>query len=75
MSFAHEIAETWNKIQKPITAYYLGDFDPSGFDLERYCERSFNWCRLGVNGGDFEEFNLIPLEPKKRDRRSGSVLF
>lgn len=47
LSFAHEIADLWNEIDKPIFAYYLGDFDPSGFDLERdlreklqrYCER------------------------------------
>jgi len=35
ISFAGEIAELWQKIRKPIFAYYLGDFDPSGFDLER----------------------------------------
>ena len=33
LSFAHEIASTWNRIEKPIHAFYLGDFDPSGFDL------------------------------------------
>ncbi len=35
ISFAGEIADLWREIQKPIFAYYLGDFDPSGFDLER----------------------------------------
>ena len=35
ISFAGEIADTWAEIKKPIFAYYLGDFDPSGFDLER----------------------------------------
>jgi hypothetical protein len=35
ISFAGEIADTWAQIKKPIFAYYLGDFDPSGFDLER----------------------------------------
>ena len=35
LSFAGEIAELWAQIEKPIFAYYLGDFDPSGFDLER----------------------------------------
>jgi hypothetical protein len=35
ISFAGEIADVWAKIKKPIFAYYLGDFDPSGFDLER----------------------------------------
>jgi hypothetical protein len=77
LSFAHEIAETWNRIDKPIFAYYVGDFDPSGFDLERdikkklqrYCKRPFEWVRLGVNLEDFAEFKLIPLKPKKKDRR------
>lgn len=74
LSFAHEIAELWNDIKKPIHAYYLGDFDPSGFDLERdvkakltrYCNRAFEWTRLGVNAEDFAEFHLLPL-PIKRD--------
>lgn len=35
VSFAGEIAEEWRRIKKPIFAYYLGDFDPSGFDIER----------------------------------------
>jgi hypothetical protein len=77
LSFANEIAETWNRIKKPISCYYLGDFDASGFDLERdlkvklgrYCKRPFSWERLGVNVRDFEDFNLIPLKAKKSDRR------
>jgi hypothetical protein len=35
VSFAGGIADLWSQIEKPIFAYYLGDFDPSGFDLER----------------------------------------
>jgi hypothetical protein len=35
LSFAHEIASTWNEIDKPIFCYFMGDFDASGFDLER----------------------------------------
>jgi hypothetical protein len=77
LSFAHEIAETWNQIDKPIFCYYLGDFDASGFDLERdvraklkrYCKRHFEWVRLGVNADDFAAFDLIPLKPKKTDSR------
>jgi hypothetical protein len=76
-SFAWEISEVWRLTQKPIHCYYLGDLDPSGFDLERdareklsrYCERSFEWVRLGVNEEDFAAFNLIPLKPKKTDSR------
>ena len=77
LSFANEIAQQWRKIEKPIHAYYVGDFDPSGFDLERdvkekllrYCGRPYYWTRLGVNYEDFDEFDLIPLKPKKTDRR------
>jgi len=77
LTYAHEIAEMWSGIRKPIFAYYLGDFDPSGFDLERdlkeklnrYGGRSFEWTRLGVNADDFEDFGLLPLAPKKSDRR------
>jgi hypothetical protein len=35
LSFVGEIAQHWTKINKPIFAYYLGDYDPSGFDIER----------------------------------------
>jgi hypothetical protein len=76
VSFAHEIAELWNRIDKPIHCYYLGDYDPRGFDLERdiraklerYCDREFTWHRLGVNREDFEAFDLITLKPKKGDK-------
>jgi hypothetical protein len=82
LSFAHEIAATWNRIEKPITAYYLGDFDASGFDLERdlraklerYCKRPFTWKRLAVNKEDFGAFDLIPLKPKKSDRRYAAFI-
>ena len=35
ISFAGGIAAEWDGIEKPIFAYYLGDYDPSGFDIER----------------------------------------
>jgi hypothetical protein len=82
LSFAYQIAQTWNRIIKPIFAYYLGDFDPSGFDLERdiraklarYCSQSFEWRRLALNVADFRDFNLIPLSPKAKDRRYHSFI-
>lgn len=77
LSFVHEIAAQWNNIAKPIHAFYLGDFDPSGFDIEadlktklsRYCNQSFTWQRLGVNAEDFAEFELLPLAAKTSDMR------
>lgn len=82
LSFAAEIAAEWKRIDKPITAYYLGDYDASGFDLERdireklqrYCSKSFRWVRLGVNAADFEAFELIALEPKTSDKRSAKFI-
>jgi hypothetical protein len=35
LSFVGEIAASWARTPKPVFAYYVGDFDPSGFDLER----------------------------------------
>lgn len=35
VSFIGEIADEWREIKKPIFAYYVGDFDPSGHDIER----------------------------------------
>jgi hypothetical protein len=76
-SYTWRIAKSWEKINKPITVYYLGDHDPSGRDLERdvrarlssYSKRDFRWVRLGVNPHHFEEHDIIPLEPKKKDSR------
>jgi hypothetical protein len=73
VSFAGEIADLWQQIEKPIFAYYLGDFDPSGFDLERdlrgklgrYSGRVCIECEydeidrnVQVTGQDRDEFHL-----------------
>ena len=82
LSFAHSIGSTWAQIEKPIHAYYLGDFDPSGLQLERdlrdklerYSERDFIWRRLAVKTEDFAAFNLFPLDPKPTDKRTPGFL-
>lgn len=82
LSFANEIASVWNRTSKPVTAYYMGDFDPSGFDLERdaleklkrYCNRPFRWVRLGVDDADFERFDLVELTPKETDKRTAKFI-
>ena len=49
ISFAGEIADFWAQIEKPVFAYYLGDFDPSGFDLERdLCDKLARYSGLPV---------------------------
>ncbi len=79
ISFAGEVADLWKRIRKPIHAYYLGDFDPSGFGIEdelrdkltRYGGRTPHWTRLGVVRNDFEAFGLIPLPVKSSSRSAG----
>jgi hypothetical protein len=81
-SFIYSIADTWNAIKKPIHVAYLGDFDPSGMDIEadckcrlsELCEQKFSWVRLGVNAEQFKEYNLLPLKPKKQDKRYKSFV-
>jgi hypothetical protein len=76
-SFVYSIADTWNQIDKPIHVAYLGDFDPSGMNIETdcrnrlqdLCERDFTWTRLGVTANQIKQYGLLPLAPKKRDRR------
>lgn len=76
-SFAWGIADQWRRIEKPIFAAYLGDYDPSGFDIERdlvsklrsMSGKNFEWVRLGVNQDDFEMHDLVKLKPKKTDSR------
>jgi len=82
VSFAGEIADEWANIEKPIFAYYLGDYDPSGWDIERdireriarYGADDFTWTRLAIQQCDFDEFDLIPLPVKTSDTRAVKFL-
>jgi len=77
-SFAFELGNNWRDIEKDIYVYYVGDYDPSGFDLERnaqeklteFAGKHINWVRLGLNESDFDEFSLVELPVKKADSRS-----
>jgi len=76
-SFAFAIADEWKQIDKPIHAYYIGDHDPSGRDIERSIRqrlaelsgKDFQWRRLAVTPEQFDQYRIIPLEPKRRDTR------
>jgi hypothetical protein len=78
LSFVGEIAAQWSEIEKPIFGYYLGDFDPSGFDIERdlkaklfrYSGRKFEWNRLAIQANDFSLHRLIELPVKQSDNRA-----
>jgi len=78
-SYAYQIGDGWRKIQKPIHAYYIGDHDPSGRDIERSIRqrlaeisgKEFHWQRLAVESTHFQQYKIIALEPKKKDTRYG----
>ncbi len=76
-SYAYELGTHFRNIEKPAVVCYLGDFDPSGMDIERDCRDKLEtfkrgpipWKRLGVLDSDFDEFRLIELRPKRTDSR------
>jgi hypothetical protein len=77
VSFAGEIADEWCEIDKPIFAYYVGDFDPSGFDLERdlreKLERYSGKAHLSrAYFGGWDE-DLIAFLERQRWAESGAV--
>jgi hypothetical protein len=78
---AHEIAERFNGISKPITVFYLGDHDPSGRTIEADLATRiemygsyFTLKRLAIFAGDIKKFNLPPLRVKMTDSRAKGFL-
>jgi hypothetical protein len=75
---AHDIAERFTVIDKPITVFYLGDHDPSGQDIERdlyqrilsYDSGYFDLQRLAIHKEDISKFDLPPLRIKDGDMRA-----
>ncbi len=76
-TFAYQIGSEWQQITKPIHVFYIGDHDPSGRcieasikrELAEFSEKRFTWTRLAVEPADFETYNVIPLQPKRKDSR------
>jgi len=66
-----------------VVILYLGDWDPSGEDMERDLkERLFNeqpelefeLMRVAIHKADIRRFNLPPLRVKDSDTRSGGFV-
>lgn len=79
ISFAHEIGTAWKQAGMPVVCYYLGDFDPSGLNLEDTTREEImfhagdsdvTWTRLGVHDEDFAKFGLLELPLKTTDPRA-----
>lgn len=71
-SFTYSSAEAIKRTGKPAVVYYLGDFDPSGWNMARNLEgklRGFGaditFERLAVNPEQIDAWNL-PSRPTKR---------
>jgi hypothetical protein len=75
-TFVWNVAEEWKAIDKPIFAYYLGDHDPAGLEIESslrdklasFTAKDFDWQRLGITSADFADESLLGFAVK----RSGS---
>jgi hypothetical protein len=71
-TFAYNVAEEWKRIEKPIYAYYLGDHDPSGLEIEQslrtkletFSECRISWKRLAVTHDQFRRQDLLGFPVK-----------
>ena len=67
---------------KPTTILYFGDFDPSGFDIERdltdrlrkYGAGDFKVKRIALTQEQILEYQLPPMPVKKSDARAPSFI-
>jgi hypothetical protein len=72
-TFAWNIAAEWDEIAKPICAYYLGEHDPSGLQIEEnlesklrnFSDNDFLWERIAVTDDQFDRPDLLgfPVKP------------
>jgi hypothetical protein len=73
-----QIGHFFESIEKPIHVFYLGDYDPSGEDIERdiharvekHSGKNFTITRLAIHREDIERFHLPPQKIKETDSRS-----
>jgi hypothetical protein len=75
-TFAHSAAENIKDIGKTAFIYYLGDFDPSGWQMSRNLEKKLKgfgakieFIRLAVNPEQIRAWNLPSRTTKKTDTR------
>jgi hypothetical protein len=77
---AHEIAQRFSSIHKPITVFYLGDHDPSGQAIEtdlydriqEYGSGDFDLKRLAIFKRDIADYRLPPLRIKQTDSNAAT---
>ncbi|ALQ52621.1 hypothetical protein ATY38_11910 [Nitrosomonas ureae] len=86
LSFAHYAAEQHNRMKdyRPLTIFYIGDYDPAGVMIDRSLERELrlhldsridmSFDRIGINEYQIAEFDLPTKPRKKSDTRSQQVI-
>lgn len=77
ISFLHDAAEWIADMDKPSYIYYLGDWDPSGLDIERNIEDRLDefgadveFARIAVTPEQIRDLSLPTRPTKKTDSRS-----
>ena len=76
-SAAHTIATDFRLISKPKVVLFLGDHDPSGWDIQRsiasrvkeYGGGPFEFKRVAILVGDIKRYHLPPKKIKEGDTR------
>jgi hypothetical protein len=75
-TFAYNAAEAMKETGKPCYVYYVGDFDPSGWQMARSLEQKLTefgapvaFERLAVNPEQIQEWGLPTRPSKKSDTR------
>jgi hypothetical protein len=82
ISFVHDAVEEINerKGSKPVTVFYIGDYDPAGVLIDVALEREmrlhlkegidFRFVRLGITQEQIEEYDLPEKPRKSTDKRA-----
>jgi hypothetical protein len=82
ISFVHDAVEEINarKDQKPVTVFYIGDYDPAGVLIDVALEREmrlhlkdgvdFRFVRLGITEEQIRQYDLPEKPRKTTDKRA-----
>jgi hypothetical protein len=76
-SSVHNAAQSYQRVDKPVTVLYFGDFDPSGEDMARSLRERLAECgacptiiKVALTKGDIERYHLPEAMTKDSDTRS-----
>ncbi|MEI9477387.1 MAG: hypothetical protein WCO26_12515, partial [Deltaproteobacteria bacterium] len=75
-TFKQEAIQRFNKVQdkgRDPVLFYLGDLDPSGYDIYRCLEDEIDIAevkRIGLHPDDVSQYGLVPNPIKDKDTRS-----